>query len=95
VRVSSPPIDHSCYFGIDTPDPEKLIAANHTVDEICQMIGADSLGYLSVQGLMQSIGFDAGAVCGACFTGDYPMELPEDISLDNGKACDNRGDYQD
>ncbi|HML38157.1 MAG TPA: amidophosphoribosyltransferase [Bacillota bacterium] len=80
VRVCSPPVTHSCHFGIDTPNPDKLVAANYSVDEICRMIGADSLGYLSVEGLMDSIDLGWDKVCAACFNGDYPMELPEGYS---------------
>ena len=79
VRVCSPPVTHSCHFGIDTPNPDKLVAANYSVDEICRMIGADSLGYLSVEGLMDSIALGWDKVCAACFNGDYPMDLPEDL----------------
>lgn len=89
VRISSPPVTHSCYFGIDTPNPDKLVAANYSNDEICRMIGADSLGYLSVEGLMEAIGLGGDKVCAACFNGDYPMDLPEGISKQNGKACDS------
>jgi amidophosphoribosyltransferase len=88
VRVSSPPVTHSCYFGIDTPNPDKLVAANYSVNEICSMIGADSLGYLSVEGLMEAIALGGDKVCAACFNGEYPIELPENISKVNGKACD-------
>jgi len=77
VRVCSPPVIHPCHFGIDTPDPDKLVAANNSIDEIRKMISADSLGYLSTEGLLESIGLGGDQVCAACFNGDYPMELPE------------------
>lgn len=75
VRVCSPPVTHPCYFGIDTPDPDNLVAANYTVEEICKMIGADSLGYLSVEGLLESINLGSDKVCAACFSGEYPINL--------------------
>ncbi len=72
MRISSPPIDYSCYYGIDTPTRSELISSSHTVKEIEQYIGADSLKYLSREGLRSVIGQDADNFCYACFTGDYP-----------------------
>jgi len=74
VRVSSPPVTHSCHFGIDTPNPDKLVASNNSVEEIRKMIGADSLGYLSIEGLLEAIGLGKNKVCVACFNGEYPMQ---------------------
>ena len=88
VRVSSPPVIHSCHFGIDTPNPDKLVAATHSLEEICKMIGADSLGYLSVEGLLESINLGDDKICVACFNGEYPMELPEELTRWNGKEAD-------
>lgn len=80
VRISSPPFLHPCYFGTDVPSNEQLIAHSHTTEEICEMIGADSLGYMEVEKLKDMVG-DL-KFCDACFTGNYPMEVPgEDISL--------------
>ncbi|MFC1485074.1 amidophosphoribosyltransferase [bacterium] len=79
-RVSSPPITHSCFFGIDTPERGKLIASNHTVDEIAKFLGVDSLGYISVEGLHKSVG-DSHNFCLSCFTGNYPF----DVELDRDK----------
>ncbi len=76
VRVSSPPVKHSCYFGIDTPSRKQLAGADNTVDQICEMIGADSLGYLDIKGLIKSIG-KPGELCDACFSGMYPMAVPK------------------
>ena len=76
VRVSSPPVTHSCYFGIDTPTRKQLVGAVYTIDEIRDMIGADSLGYLSESDLVESIGDCRDKLCLACFNGDYPMEVP-------------------
>jgi len=77
VRISSPPVVYSCHFGIDTPDREQLIGAVKTIEQIRTAIGADSLGYLSIEGLVESIGKPAEHHCLACFSGDYPMEVPE------------------
>ncbi|WP_198135390.1 amidophosphoribosyltransferase [Alkaliphilus metalliredigens] len=77
MRISSPPVAYSCYFGIDTPDREKLVGATHTVDEICRKIGADSLRYISVEGLVQATGLPKEHFCLACFNGRYPIEVPE------------------
>jgi amidophosphoribosyltransferase len=77
IRVSSPPVKHSCYFGIDTPTRKQLIGATHSVEEIRETIGADSLGYLSIEGLIKSINMSGQRLCTACFSGDYPMEVPD------------------
>ncbi|MFZ7130984.1 MAG: amidophosphoribosyltransferase [Eubacteriales bacterium] len=74
-RVSSPPVAHTCHFGIDTPYRQHLIGAKHTCEEIRQMIGADTLGYITVEGLIESVG-GGNTFCKACFDGDYPMEVP-------------------
>ena len=80
VRISSPPFLHPCYFGTDVPSNDQLIAHSHTTQEICEMIGADSLGYMEVSKLKDMVG-DMG-FCDACFTGNYPMEVPDgDISM--------------
>jgi amidophosphoribosyltransferase len=75
MRVSSPPITHSCYYGIDTPSRDKLIAATHSIEGIKDKVFADSLGYLSLEGLLKSpIGAKCG-FCTACFNGDYPLPI--------------------
>lgn len=76
VRISSPPFKHPCYFGTDIPSEDQLIASGHTVDDICKIIGADSLGYLEVDKLREMICGQNG-YCDACFTGNYPMTPPE------------------
>ncbi len=78
VRVSSPIISHPCYFGIDTPSRKELVGANHYLDTIRERIGADSLGYLSLEGLLESVGSRGEGYCTACFCGDYPMEVPSE-----------------
>ena len=78
VRISSPPFLWPCYFGTDVPAREQLIAYNRTIDEICEVIGADSLGYLEIDRLEELVG--GLSICKGCFTGTYPMEPPkEDI----------------
>lgn len=74
VRISSPPVTHSCYMGIDTPNRKNLMAANKSIEEMRVHIGADSLKFLSVEGLEDCIGL-GDSICKACFTGDYPVEL--------------------
>jgi len=76
MRISSPPTSYPCYYGIDTPNRKELISASHTVDEIRKYITADSLGYLSHDGLMKSVGMDNTPYCTACFAGDYPICFP-------------------
>ena len=78
VRISSPPFLWPCYFGTDVPAREQLIAYERTVDEICQLIGADSLGYLKLERLSEIV--NGKEICKGCFTGQYPMAPPaEDI----------------
>ena len=76
VRISSPPFISECYFGTDIPSEDQLIASGHSVDEICEIIGADSLGYLEVDKLSEMICGQTG-YCDACFTGNYPIEPPK------------------
>lgn len=76
VRVSSPPVAYSCYFGIDTSSRKELIAATHDVEEIRKYIGADSLRFLSLDGLIKSTGCGSGKFCTACFSGEYPVKVP-------------------
>jgi amidophosphoribosyltransferase len=78
LRVSSPPITGPCYYGIDTPTREELIAANFTVPEITQKLGVDSLGYLSLDGMLRAVPGGPAGFCHACFSGDYPTPPPSD-----------------
>ena len=73
VRISSPPFMHPCYYGTDVPDEDNLIACKHTIPEICELIGADSLGYLGTEDLESMLGGGGRRYCDACFTGDYPV----------------------
>jgi amidophosphoribosyltransferase len=78
VRVSSPPTIASCHYGIDTPTKGELIGANQSVADIRGFIDADSLGYLSPEGMLEAFGRPAQATCAACFTGIYPVEVPDE-----------------
>jgi amidophosphoribosyltransferase len=78
MRVSSPPVTGPCYYGIDTPSREELIAANLTQDEIASHLGVDSLGYLSLDGMLESVPGGPEGFCHACFSGDYPTPPPTD-----------------
>lgn len=78
VRVSSPPVVSPCYYGIDTPTHAELIGARCSVEEIRRNIGADSLGYLSLEGLMEAVGLPGAPYCLACFTGCYPTGFSAD-----------------
>ncbi|MFW6193765.1 MAG: amidophosphoribosyltransferase [Gemmatimonadota bacterium] len=74
LRIGSPPIRHPCYYGIDMPTREELLGANHTVDEIEELLGVDSLAYLSLDGMRSSVA-EFGPFCDACWTGDYQAPL--------------------
>ena len=76
MRVSSPPFLWPCYFGTDIPARDQLIAYNRSVDEICKIIGADSLGYLKEERLSQIV--EGREICSGCFTGKYPLDPPEE-----------------
>jgi amidophosphoribosyltransferase len=75
LRICAPPIRHACYLGVDTAPEETLIANTHDVGEIREMVGADSLGYLSLPGLVRAIGVPEAELCNACFHGRYPMAI--------------------
>ena len=79
LRIASPPVTHPCYYGIDTPVRNELIASSHTVEEICTYLRADSLQYLSLDGLMEATG-EREKYCAACFDGNYPVPFELDIS---------------
>jgi amidophosphoribosyltransferase len=78
LRVSSPPVTGPCYYGIDTPSREELIAANYTIPEIASHLGVDSLGYLSLDGMLDAVPLGPDGFCHACFSGDYPTKPPTD-----------------
>lgn len=75
MRITSPPMKFPCYLGVDTAPIEQLIAAHRSVDEICRHIGADTLGYLSIDGLNRAIGLPESTLCNACFHGQYPTAV--------------------
>jgi amidophosphoribosyltransferase len=79
VRISAPPIYHPCFYGIDTQISTELIAARQSVDEIRDFIGADSLGYLSIAGVLAALDLPYERFCFACFDGRYPVPVPYDV----------------
>jgi amidophosphoribosyltransferase len=79
-RIASPPITGPCWYGIDTPRKSELIAANHDVEEIRRHLGVESLGYLSLDGMLRAAGGDPSDFCHACFSGDYPTAVPDDAT---------------
>lgn len=79
MRISSPPVTHPCFYGIDTDNQDQLIAATKSVEEIQEQIGVESLAYLSWEGMLQSTGDDPQSFCSACFTGNYPISIPEPV----------------
>jgi amidophosphoribosyltransferase len=80
MRICAPPLRHPCFFGVDMATRQELIAAHKTVDEIKDFIGADSLGYLSIEGLIKAVDLPRDIFCLACFTGDYP--IPVQLEMD-------------
>jgi amidophosphoribosyltransferase len=88
MRISSPPTTHSCFYGIDTPERAKLLAAHNSVQAMADIIGADTLSFISLDGLYRALGKngrDAAApqFCDACFTGQYPISLPDMNETEN------------
>jgi amidophosphoribosyltransferase len=79
IRVTAPPWRHPCCYGIDTPDPRDLLAANFSIEQMCEQFGSDSLGFLSTDGLLRATGEPKGW-CMACFTGEYPVWHPRGLS---------------
>jgi amidophosphoribosyltransferase len=77
VRIASPPVKWPCFYGIDFATRDELVAGRHSVDEICAAIGADSLGYVSLDGLVAATLQRPGSLCRACFDGQYPVPVPE------------------
>ena len=80
LRISAPPTTDPCYYGIDTPSKEELIASRMSVEEIRKFVGVDTLGYLSIEGLYQAVESEQGKFCDACFTGDYVLGTPDQFA---------------
>jgi amidophosphoribosyltransferase len=78
MRISAPPTKYPCFYGIDTPTRQELIAATHNIKEISRYLTTDSLGYLSVKGMLSAVCSLEDRVCTACFTGDYPIKFPRE-----------------
>ena len=79
LRIVSPEVRWPCFYGIDTDTQDQLIAANMTNEEMCDFIGCDSLAFISVQGLHNAVCSEHEGFCDACFTGNYPVEIPDSI----------------
>jgi amidophosphoribosyltransferase len=77
MRISSPPVTHPCFYGIDTDNQDQLIAASKSLEEIAKQISVDSLAYLSWEGMLEATYQDPTSFCSACFTGRYPVDIPE------------------
>ncbi len=78
VRISSPPIQWPCFYGIDFPTREELVAVGHTMEDVCAQLGADSLGHISLEGMLAATKISESRLCTACFTGKYPIGPPAD-----------------
>ena len=80
MRISAPPIQHPCHYGIDMSSRDEMIAHERTVEEVAAELGADSLAYLSLEGVYEAIRSTRASHCDACFSGDYPLDRPEPAS---------------
>jgi len=101
MRICAPPIKYPCFFGVDMATRRELIAAQKSIPKICEFIGADSLGYLSIEGLIKAVDLPRENFCLACFTGDYPIPVQlemDKLALENmaagqqGAVCDGTDD---
>ena len=81
LRITAPPIRFPCHYGIDMATQRELVAAHHTVEDVRQQVGATTLGYLSIEGLLKAAGQPRERFCLACFNGDYPIPIPDDVEL--------------
>ncbi len=91
MRISCPPTISPCYYGVDTPTREELIASSSTPEEICKYIGADSLGYVSLSGLKRAVDDTKNSYCTSCYTGVYPTDLVQ-LEVRNGIASGKKGE---
>jgi amidophosphoribosyltransferase len=80
LRISCPPTISPCFYGVDTPQRSELIGATHSIEEIRRFIGADSLGYLSLDGMLSAVGTEQKHYCTSCYTGEYPVAFPANQS---------------
>ena len=80
VKISSPPVKWPCFYGIDFATRAELIANGVSTDEICQSLGADSLGYISLDGMISATQQERRELCTACFSGEYPIRIPADAT---------------
>jgi amidophosphoribosyltransferase len=95
MRISCPPTISPCFYGVDTPSRNELIAATHSIEEIEKFVGADSLRYLSLEGLLRAVGARRTSYCTSCYTGHYPVAFPRDqeqylqlaLKLDTAKTA--------
>jgi len=98
VRISCPPTISPCFYGVDTPSKKELIAATHTLEEIREFLEADTIGYLSLEGLLTAVGPERRSYCSSCYTGVYPVAIPRDeatylqlaLKLDKNDRLENR-----
>jgi amidophosphoribosyltransferase len=81
LRITAPPIRFPCHYGIDMATQRELVAAHHTVEDVRRQVGATTLGYLSIEGLLEAAGHPRERFCLACFNGDYPIPIPDDVEL--------------
>ncbi|MBA7583984.1 Amidophosphoribosyltransferase [subsurface metagenome] len=96
MRICAPPIRHPCFFGVDMATRRELIAAQKTIPEIRDFIGADSLGYLSTEGLIKAVALPRDTFCLACFTGDYPIPVQLDmdkLALETAELTDYKSPF--
>jgi amidophosphoribosyltransferase len=90
MRIASPPTRHSCFYGVDTPERAKLLAAQMSVEQMRDYINADSLAFISIEGLYRALGEERAAGspqrCDACFTGEYPTQLTDAEEKESGAS---------
>jgi amidophosphoribosyltransferase len=91
-RISSPPTINSCHYGVDTPSPEELIGSTHSIQEVCDYIGADSLGYLSIDGMYRAVQSSRENHCDACFSSVYKIGVPKDLKKSPLNKSNSRKD---
>lgn len=93
VRITAPPIKYPCFYGIDMATKSELIAAHNSVEKICEHLGATSLGYLSVEGAQSAVNESKPAFCTACFTGNYPLPVPDRLEKMAFEEAPGQGEF--